>query len=321
MKAPVRVGEVELDTVQSVIETTGALRASAQAVLRTENEGYFALGVNAEGERLAEGDEVESGQVVARLENPTLVASMALQARREEAANADRQLKRALPQLAEGILSENEVEPLRAKASHARYAVESAEAQLEKLTIKSPLAGRIVRLSEIVDGDHVPVGSEVATIMSYRRILADVNIANPDYGRVEVGQAVLVRNFALKDAEFTGRVAQISPVADEQTRAFEAEIEVDNPDEALRPGMYIQASIIVSRRENAVVVPPELVLTRNGKQVVFVVEEEKAVAREVETGIETREYVEIISGITPEDALILEGFETLRDGTPVTVTR
>lgn len=321
MKAPVRVGEVTLDTVQSVIQSTGTLRASEQVVLRTESEGQFLLGEGAEGERLREGHEVAAGQIIARLENPGLVANMALEARRQEAVDAEKRLKRALPQLAEGILSENEVEPLRAKASHARYAVDAAEAQLEKLTIASPIAGRVVRLSEIVDGDHVPAGTEVATIMSYRRILADVSIANPDYARVEVGQEALVRSFALKDAEFTGRVAHISPVADEHTRAFQADITVDNPDEALRPGMYIQADIIVSRRDGAVVVPPELVLTRNGKQVVFVVEEEKAMAREVETGIETREQVEIISGIDSGDVLILEGFETLRDGTPVTVSK
>ena len=85
--------------------------------------------------------------------------------------------------------------------------------------------------------------------------------------------------------------------------------------------MYIQALIVVARHENANVVPPEIVVTRNNRPVVFVVEDEKAVEREVEVGIETRDGVELISGIAQGDALIVEGFETLRNGTPVRVRR
>ena len=77
----------------------------------------------------------------------------------------------------------------------------------------------------------------------------------------------------------------------------------------------------MARHEDAVVVSPELVLTRNNKPVVFIVEEEKAVAREVHIGIETKDGVEVINGIEPDDVLIVEGFETLRDGTPVTVSK
>jgi multidrug efflux pump subunit AcrA (membrane-fusion protein) len=85
--------------------------------------------------------------------------------------------------------------------------------------------------------------------------------------------------------------------------------------------MYIQAHIVVARHEKAIVVPPEMVITRNNRPVVFVLEDEKAVEREVEIGIETRDGVEIVSGLTQEDSLIVEGFETLRDGTPVRISQ
>jgi RND family efflux transporter MFP subunit len=321
MKAPVRVGEVTRDTVEALVKTTGTLKASEQAVLLTENEGRLVMGLNAAGERLDEGDEVNVGQIIGELDNPALVANAAVDARKEEVENARRALERALMQRAQGLIADSEVESLRSAATSAQYAHEAALAQLEKLTIKSPVAGKIVKLTEIVDGDHVVSGTEIATVMNYRTILAEVNIANPDFPSIETGQKVRITNFALKDKVFQGIVTMISPVADQQTRAFKAEITIENHGEKLRPGMYVQAGIVVAQHEDAVVVPPEFVLNRNNKQVVFVIEDEKAAAREVRIGIETRSAVEVLSGINPDDTLIVEGLETLRDGTPVTVSR
>ncbi len=321
MKAPVRVGEVTRDTIEALVKTTGALKPNEKAILLAENEGRFVMGLNAAGKRLDEGDEVKAGQTIAVLKNPQLVATIAINARREENDHALRALERAQKQMDEGIMSEGEFEPLRSAATSARYAYEAALAQLDKLKIRSPVAGRIVKLAEIVDGDRVAPGTEIATVMSYRIILAEVNIANPDFPLVQVEQDARITNFALKGEVFQGSVAMISPVADVQTRAFKAEITIDNPEEKLRPGMYVQADIVVDRHENAVLVAPELVLNRKGESVVFVVKEEKAEARVVETGIETKDEVEILTGIEDDDALIVEGFETLRDGTPVRISK
>jgi RND family efflux transporter MFP subunit len=279
------------------------------------------MGVNASGDRLDEGDNVEAGQVLAELKNPEMVATIAIEARKEELGHAEKALERANKQLDEGLVAEAEVEPLRTAATTARYAYEVAAAQLDKLKIKSPVSGRIVKLAEIVDGDRVQPGTEIATVMNYRTIIAEVNIANPDFPRVKAGQHVRVSNFALKGDQFTGKVTTVRPTADQQTRAFKGEITIANQDEQLRPGMFVQAEIVVVRHEDAVIVKPQLVLTRNNKPVVFVVEDEKAVARDVHIGIETKDGVEVINGIEPDDVLIVEGFETLRDGTPVRVNK
>lgn len=321
MKAPVRIGVVTLQTVEDLVQTTGALKASEEATLITESEGRLIMGTNDAGERLDEGDEVEAGQLIAELKNPALVATTAHGAKKEEVKNARNAVKRAKKQFENGIISDAELEPLRADLANAEYALEGAVAQLDKLKIRSPVSGRIVKLAEIVDGDHVALATEIATVMSYKTIVAEVNIANPDYPRVAVNQVARVENFAFEGRTFQGHVAMIRPVADEQTRAFKAEIRIDNPDEALRPGMYIRAYIVVARHEKAIVVPPGLVITRNNRPVVFVVEDGKAVEREVEIGIENRDGVELLHGISQDDALIVEGFETLRDGTPVRISQ
>lgn len=321
MKAPVRVGEVERAAVELTVKTMGTLKAIEQAALLAESEGRFALGSSAAGKPLREGDEVAAGQAIARLKNPELVATIAIEARKEDLKHARRALERAEEQVAEGIISDGETEPTQATVTKAKYAYEVGLAQLEKFTIRSPIAGRIVKLAEIVDGDRVVPGTEIATIMNYRTIVAEVDIANPDFSLVQPGQDARITNFTLTDETFLGAVTSISPIADPATRAFKAEIEIANEAEKLRPGMYVRAEIVVDRHADAVVVPPELVVTRNNLPVVFIVEEEKAVAREVHLGIETKDATEIVNGVEPGDVLIVEGFETLRDGTPVSVSK
>jgi RND family efflux transporter MFP subunit len=321
LKAPVSIGDVSEETIEDVVRTTGTLRAVEQAVLLTESEGRFTVSCNDNGEPLREGSRVAAKQRIALISNPELTASIALDARREESDQAEHELKRLHELKSDGLIADSEVEPAQTAATRARYAYEGALAQLDKMQVISPISGRIVRLAEIVNGDRVVPGTEVAVVMDYTTVIAEVDIANPDFPRVKEGQSVVVRNFALKDEQFEGTVAIIRPVADEMTRAFKAEIEIDNPDEELRPGMFVQCDITVARHENAIVVQPELVLTRNNKPVVFVVEEEKAVARDVRIGIETKEKVEIIEGLNSDDTIIVEGHETLRDGTPVRITK
>ncbi len=321
MKTPVKVGEVSREAIEALAKTTGTLRAKEQAVLMAEAEGRFVMGKNSAGERLDEGDDVKAGHLIAELKNPELEAQIAVDARKQELADAKRSLGRQEELHEANSASDEMLEQARTAVIHAQYAYDAAEEQLKKLAIRSPVAGKIVRLAEIVDSDRVMPGTEIATVMNYRTIIADVNISNPDYPSVKVGQTVRVENFALKNEAFEGTVTMISPAADPTTRAFKAEITIDNTDEQLRPGMFVKADIIVSRREDAVVVRSELVQTRNNRPVIFVVEDEKAVAREVNVGIETKDAVEIINGIEPGDVLIVENYETLRDGTRVTVSK
>jgi RND family efflux transporter MFP subunit len=321
MKAPVELGEPSIQTVEKVVESVGTLKAKEQAILITENEGRLVMGKNADGKRLDEGDYVQKGQLIAILENPSLIATTALGARKEELEKAQIDLDRALRQIKDGIIMDSELEPLRVALTTARYAHEAAVAQLDKLNIRTPVSGKIVKLEDIVDGDIVSAGTELGKVMNYQTILAVVDITNPDYPLVKVGQKVRVTNFAFEDQVFDGRVEMISPIADDQTRAFTAEISIDNADEQLRPGMFIQSHIIVERHENAIVVEPRIVITRNNRPVVFVVEDDKAVEREVRVGIEMRDGVELLNGINKDDEIITDGFETLRDGTPVRIIR
>jgi RND family efflux transporter MFP subunit len=115
-------------------------------------------------------------------------------------------------------------------------------------------------------------------------------------------------------------VTAIDPTIDPQTRTFTVVFEVANDKLILRPGMFVKADIVIENHDSAVIIPKTALQTRDNQPVAFVVQGASAELREVSTGIETREEVEILEGLTEGERLVVKGHETLRDKSKVRVT-
>jgi RND family efflux transporter MFP subunit len=116
-----------------------------------------------------------------------------------------------------------------------------------------------------------------------------------------------------------GKVLRLSPQMDPRTHTFRVEVEVENPDGLLKPGMFIQASIVSERRENVATIPREAVAKRAGRDVAFVIDGQRAVMRIVRLGVRERLSIEIRDGVTAGERVAVRGLETLTDGTRVRV--
>ncbi|TDI22804.1 MAG: efflux RND transporter periplasmic adaptor subunit, partial [Acidobacteria bacterium] len=106
---------------------------------------------------------------------------------------------------------------------------------------------------------------------------------------------------------------------DPETHTFRAEVDVDNSRGFLRPGMFVEAAIIVERRADVAVVPRDAVTERAGRSVVFVIDGQRAVRRIVSLGLGDDDQVEVREGVTPGERIVVRGLETLTDGTRVRV--
>jgi len=100
---------------------------------------------------------------------------------------------------------------------------------------------------------------------------------------------------------------------------FKIKIEVSNKDLLLKPGMFIKAEIVVQEKDSVIVIPKDIILDRRGRKTVFVVQRGIAIERVLKTGIENPDHVEVRGGLNPDDQLIVEGFETLRNRSRVNV--
>jgi membrane fusion protein (multidrug efflux system) len=119
---------------------------------------------------------------------------------------------------------------------------------------------------------------------------------------------------------FPGKVLRLAPMVDQHTRALRAEVEIDNHMDRLRPGMFVEVTLIGARHENVTVVPRSAVTDRGGRPVVFVLHQQYVTQQPVELGLADDERIEVRAGVAEGDRVVVSGLETLTDKMAVRVT-
>jgi RND family efflux transporter MFP subunit len=317
---PVSVEKVKRGPIAAYISTTGTLKAIREERVLAEVEGILKIAKN-NGTSPAAGLKVQAGDLLAEIENREHLLYVRVESNKMAMDNAARELEKQEALFKEGGVTEKELEIARRNALDARLNYESAVLRAGKLRLKAPISGYIANLRSASEGTRINAGFVLCTIMEYSTTLVTVNLPNTDLGRVQAGQKVIITNYALEGKTFEGVVMTIDPAIDERTRTFAVTIEVENPNLRLRPGMFVKADIVVESREDAIVIPKTSIVTRNNKPVVYVVEGASAQEREVRTGVETREEIEILEGIADNEQLVVQGQATLRDKSKVRVRK
>lgn len=113
---------------------------------------------------------------------------------------------------------------------------------------------------------------------------------------------------------------RLAPVVDQRTRALRAEVQIGNAERLLRPGMFVEVTVIGDRRENVPVIPRQALTDRGGRRVVFVLRGQRVARQEVTLGLGDDEFVEVREGLEPGDRVVVRGLETLTDQMLVRVT-
>ena len=317
---PVRVIQVEKSSIQELVTATGTVYAVKETILTTEQAGKYALRKNPRtGRPLAMGDSVAAETLLISLDNPEYVNQIAMDSKKLSLESAEREHTKQQSVYEKGGITLSEVKAAEKALIDARYSLDNAVISLAKLEIRAPFRGVIVDLPHFTPGEWVPAGTEVATLMDYSRLYAELTLPGKEMGRVQRNQGVTVSNYSREQLSLEGQVTQISPALDPTNRMFKIKIEASNPELQLKPGMFVRADIVVQQKADVIVIPKDIILERRGRKTVYVVQRGIALERGLELGIETSDSVEVIEGLSPEDSLIIEGFETLRNRSRVKV--
>ncbi len=323
-RIPVEVADVATGTIEDRIVTTGTLRTRERVVLNVETGGVLVVARDDAGRRLVEGATVQAGQLVAEItgEDARLAAGLAARKRQLDTTQEELESRRML--FADGIIAREEVRRAEVSYEDAKLAYEQSQRTDEKTRITTPIPGVIMELARdngqpVADGQMVSPGFVVARIAPLDSLIADIDLVGPELARIRPGQPVDVRHYAFEGLSLRGSVLRLSPEMDAQTHTFRAEVQVDNAGRLLRPGMFIETSIIVERHVDVPLVPREAVTERSGRNVVFVVDGQRAAQRAVSLGLGDDEQVEVLDGVAPGARLVVRGLETLTDGTRVRV--
>lgn len=325
-KVPVSVREVRTGTVEDRIVATGTLRAERIISLRAESAGILQIATGPGGRRLAEGDRVVAGQVLLEItgEDVRLAARTEANRSRYEAALRDYESKKLLSE--EGLISETELRPAESALADARLELDRSLFTESRSKLVTPIRGVILQLARdeqaqpLADGQLVSAGQTLAQVADTTILIADINLVGPDAARVLPGQEVRLRHHAWEDSTFAGKVIRLAPSVDPTTRTLRVEVEMDNREGRLRPGMFIEATVVAERRPDAVVVPRVAVTERAGRKVLFVLKGQKVELREVGLGLGDDDVVEVRGGIEPGERVVVKGLETLTDGARVRVS-
>ena len=260
-----------------------------------------------------EGDSVRAGQLLARLEDADLRASVAELESKVEYARSQFQRNTELRRAS--LVSQDVLDRSRTDLDAAEATLRRARAQVGYMRLVAPSAGRIIRRDGEI-GEFVPVNQ----VMFYMagpaplRITADVD--EEDVPRVARGQRVLIRVDAFPEQVFEGTVAEITPRGDPVARAYRVRIAlVGEP--PLQIGMSAETNIVIAQRDDALLLPAAAVVDGH----VWKVEGGRAIRHAVEVGVRAPERVEIRGGLADSDRVVVAPPEGLKEGDRVTVQR
>ncbi len=323
LAVPVSVENVTFQGIQQYVNTTGTAKAASEAVLNSEMAGQYNLLNNpATGRQFKLGDKVQKGQVIIRLEDEEYENNIAIDAVKLNLEISEQEYEKQNSLYEKGGVTLRELRNSEVSKTNAQYDYQSAQIALAKMNIKAPFSGVIVELPYYTEGTRVASGSPMVSLMSYDDMYMDINLPEKNITEVEVGQDVIVTSYTISEDTLSGKVTQLSPAISNETRTFKGKILIKNPERKLRPGMFVKADIITATKDSAVVIPKDIILTGNRGKYVFVVERNNAADdRQITTGLENQDYVEVTEGLQKNDRLIVKGFETLRDNSKVKVIR
>jgi membrane fusion protein (multidrug efflux system) len=181
--------------------------------------------------------------------------------------------------------------------------------EFEPGVVRSPIAGVVGKI--LVDvGQMVAPQVPVALVVDYDRVKVQIQIPEHQLPRITPGRKGEVRVDAYPDRVFVGQLTELSPVLDLASRTATARLSLANPSQRLTPGMVARVRLILDLRDGVISVPKEALVDGS----VFVVEDGVAVRRSVKLGLSGDERVEIQSGLTKGEEVVVIGQERLHGG-------
>ncbi len=188
--------------------------------------------------------------------------------------------------------------------------LERIKLNLNYTEIKSPFDGYAADVNINV-GQNVKAGEKLLQVVDISKIKVEVGILETEIKLIKKGSNVEVTIPSYADKIFKGTIKNISPIIDTETKTCKIIVELDNREGIIKPGMYVYVKIETTIYKDCLVVPKDAILIRDQRKLVFTVSEGLAKWTYVETGVENENYVEITSGISAGDTVLVDGHYSL----------
>lgn len=321
--------------IESALEISGTLTPLTRVAVKPKLPGTI------EKMLVDIGDAVTMGQTLATIDRREIdaqadaavatvsVGTAALEAAEAALANAVLEHDRAQNLFDKGALPRQRLDSAQtlrrsavaqrdlatANLAQADAALRRAREVQSNATITSPVNGYVVERN--YDAGAIPGDKPVVVVADMRQMKLEAGVSELEAGRIRVGLKARVSVQAKPGQLFDGVLAAIAPEVDERNRHFMVDVRVPNADRALLSGMYAAARIVESTVANAVVVPKDAVMTKDGKRVVQKVQGDVLSIVVVTEGLSDGTRVQIVSGLAAGDVVMADARRQVPTGSKV----
>ncbi|MBI3806673.1 MAG: efflux RND transporter periplasmic adaptor subunit [Nitrospirae bacterium] len=223
------------------------------------------------------------------------------------------------------VIAKQDVDVAEAASQSAKHLVEQRAALREYTKVRAPYAGIItarfadpgalIQIATASSAGAIPL----FTIMDLDTVRVYANVPQDDSPWVIPGKTkASVDVKGLEGRTFTGTVTRSTLALDPSTRSLLVEIDLPNPDHALRPGTFVELSLGLREIPDALVLPPQAVNSGPKGKSVFIIEGGRAKSTPVQTGISDGRWMEITSGLSGDEDVVVVGKGKLLEGSPIT---
>ncbi len=320
---PVEVTRALYEEVSHNLEAVGSFMPEEEVTIGSEVAGIIKRLAVDEGTPVIKDQlllEIDDEQVRLQVEETEALLKEA----RARLENSQSTLKRLTKLFSDGVVDQQDFDDTKTQVSLNQAVVEKLRAKLNQTKkslrdtrVSAPIEG-VISERMIAVGEYVKVGAQLVKIVDSNPLKLVFSLPEKNAGAIAAGQRVAVRTSAYPAQIFKGSVYFINPKVDAETRTVEVKAWVDNSDDKLRPGLFVDVTIFLQKRKS-LVLPESAVIVREGTIVVMTVEDNRVVYKKVTPGVRFDGKVEILFGITTEDEVIVYGRSEITEGTQVTV--
>ena len=302
---PVEASPVETGSIDLVIPAVGTLRSNESIEVAPEIPGRLAEIL------VQEGQKIEEGTVIARLDQSVYRAELQQAQSGLELAKAD--VERYKKMRAGEVASEQAMQRANAALSDNLARISLAEANMAKTELRAPFDG-VLGLRRVSLGDYLDAGDVIINLEQVDPLKVDFRVPEIYYTTVKLGQTIKLEIDALPGETFEGTIYAMDPLIDAGGRSIVLRAHVPNSLDKLRPGLFARVSLVYDTHPNALLVPESAIVPFGSQKFVFRVVDGKAAQTQVKVGEYVNGKVEVLEGLQAGELVVTAGQLKIADG-------
>jgi membrane fusion protein (multidrug efflux system) len=308
---PVEVTRVATGKISSYILLSSTIETESRVDVYSQTAGLV------DEILVEEGDLVRKASILSRLDDE----EYSLEEAKAEVSfhKLENDFKRIEKMYQDELISVEDYENARYELRYAELEWKKANLLLKYTRIEAPISG-VVSERLVNTGDRITTSTKIFSIVNLNSMIAVVHVPEREIDRIKIDQDVMISSDFLQDEQIEGWVKRISPVVDPNSGTFKVTVGLKSNTTNIRPGMFVNVHIVTGTHDDALLVPRDAIVYDGGREYIFLAAVDSTAVRiELEKGFSNNQTVEVLSGVSGDDHVIVVGQSSIKDGSRIKI--